>query len=114
MRTKRVDRPLLLSIIALVIAGFFIFSSAAMGLLARQGISFSTVALKQFAIGFVAGGLMLIAGSKIPYKFWRKHAFYILLIGLFLSILVFIPHIGFRTQRCTSLDQSWTVFISAI
>jgi cell division protein FtsW len=67
-----------------------------MGLLARQGISFSTVALKQILVGFIAGGIMLIVASRIPYKFWRKYAFYLFVVAIVACILVFIPKIGFE------------------
>lgn len=66
-----------------------------MGLFAREGISYSTVALKQFLIGFVAGGVVLIVGAKVPFKFWQKHAFYIFLFSILACIAVFLPKIGF-------------------
>jgi cell division protein FtsW len=95
MRSKGIDKTFLLSVILLVAAGFFIFSSASLGLLAREGISYSGVAIKQFIIGFVVGGLVLVLAAKIPYKFWRSYAFYFLLASLILCCLVFIPQIGF-------------------
>jgi cell division protein FtsW len=94
-KVKRIDRPFFVATIALIIAGFFIFSSASMGLLARQGISFSVVALKQFFVGFVAGGILMVAASRIPYKFWQKYSFYILLVAIIMCLLVFIPKLGF-------------------
>jgi cell division protein FtsW len=94
-RHKSIDRPFFFSTISLLVAGFFIFASASMGLLARQGISFSTVALKQFLVGFVGGGILLILATHVPYKFWRKYSFYILLGAIFLCLLVFLPKIGF-------------------
>ena len=60
MKSKSVDKTFLLSIVLLVIAGFFIFSSASLGLLAREGISYSSVAIKQFLVGFVAGGIVQV------------------------------------------------------
>lgn len=95
MKSKSIDKPFLLSIIFLVIAGFFIFSSASLGLLAREGISYSSVAIKQFLIGFVAGGIVLVVAARIPYKFWRRTAFYFFLFSIILCILVFVPSIGF-------------------
>jgi cell division protein FtsW len=95
MKSKSIDKPFLLSVILLVVAGFFIFSSASLGILAREGISYSSVALKQILVGFVAGGIVLIAAAKIPYKFWRNYAFYIFLASLLACVLVFVPKIGF-------------------
>jgi cell division protein FtsW len=95
MRTRNADKVFLLSTLLLVVAGFFIFSSASLGYLARQGISYSTVALKQFLVGFVAGGIVLIIAAKIEYRSWRRYAFYIFLLSILACIAVFIPHIGF-------------------
>ncbi len=96
MRTKnKLDKMLVLLTLLLVAAGFFIFSSASLGLLAREGISYSGVALKQFLVGFIVGGIVLISVANIPYKFWQRHAFYIFLSTIILCIGVFIPHIGF-------------------
>lgn len=95
MKSKSVDRLFLISIVLLLVAGFFIFSSASLGLLAREGISYSNVAIKQFLIGFVAGGITLIVAARIPYKFWRQYAFYIFLVSIILCICVFLPKIGF-------------------
>ena len=95
MRSKSIDKTLLVSTILLVAAGFFIFSSASMGLLAREGISYSSVAIKQFLIGFIAGGLVLVVGAKIPYKYWRTYALWLFGISLLSCILVFVPKIGF-------------------
>jgi cell division protein FtsW len=96
MKSKSIDRTFLVSIVLLIVAGFFIFSSAALGLKAREGISYSNVAIKQFVIGFVAGGIILVIASKIPFKFWRKYAFLIFLISIIGCILVFVPVIGFE------------------
>ncbi len=95
MKVKSIDRTFLIATFLLVIAGFFIFSSASLGLLARQGISYSSVAIKQFLVGFVAGGACLLIFARIPYKFWRKYAFYIFLISIIACIAVFLPKIGF-------------------
>lgn len=96
MRSKKVDGLFLFATILLVTAGFFIFLSASLGLLVREGGSFSNVAIKQFLIGFVGGGISLIVGAKIPYLFWRKLALPLLLAGIILCILVFVPGIGFE------------------
>ncbi|MDQ3077103.1 MAG: putative lipid II flippase FtsW [bacterium] len=96
MKSKSIDKTFLLCTILLVTAGFFIFSSASMGLLAREGISYSSVAIKQFVVGFVVGGISLLVFARIPYKFWRQYAFYIFLATIIACICVFLPKIGFE------------------
>lgn len=91
MQTKlSIDTLFLVNVIILALAGFFIFSSASLGLLARTGASFASVALNQ-TIGLIIGGLAFWGMSKINYKLLRKYAFFILLGSLCLNLLLFIP-----------------------
>lgn len=91
---KSVDRTLLGIVILLVVVGFFIFSSASLGLLAREGARFSSVAFSQIFYGIIGGSIALFVASGIHYRFWRKYAFYIFLATLILTLLVFVPNIG--------------------
>lgn len=92
---KTIDRPLLFIIVLLVLTGFFIFSSASLGLLSRDGARFSSVAFSQIAFGIVGGTIALLFTANIHYRFWRKYAFYIMLLGLIVTSLVFTP-LGFE------------------
>lgn len=89
------DRTLLILIIVLVIFGFLIFSSASLGLLARQGASFSSVAFSQILFGIVGGSIAFFLTSTIHYRLWRQYAFWIFVATLLLTLCVFLPGIGF-------------------
>ncbi len=91
---KSVDTILLSIVVILVAAGFLIFSSASLGLLARDGATFGSVAFSQFAFGIIGGGIALFITSNIYYRHWRKYAFYIFLLSLIATAAVFIPGIG--------------------
>lgn len=78
----------------MVLGGLFIFASASLGLLARDGASFSSVAFNQVFLGVFLGSLALILFSKINYKIWNKYAFYIFIASLISTALVFIPGLG--------------------
>lgn len=93
---KTVDKPLLISIIILVVAGFFIFSSASLGLLAREGAKFSNVAFSQAFYGLFLGTILLIVTLRIPLIFWRKNALWLFMASVALTALVFVPGIGFE------------------
>lgn len=93
---RPLDRTLLTFTVILVAIGFLIFSSASLGLLARTGASFSSVALTQFVFGIIGGSVALFITSSIHYRFWRKNAFYIFIFSFILTILVFIPGLGFE------------------
>lgn len=92
---KHFDRTLFGIVALLVSVGFFIFSSASLGLLARDGASFSSVAFTQITFGIIGGSVALFIMSSIHYRTWRKYAFYMFLATILLTLLVFIPGIGF-------------------
>lgn len=92
--TSGIDRILLTIVVILVGGGFLVFASASLGLLARSGASFSSVASSQVLFGIVGGGLAVLALSQVYYRNWRQYAFYIFLATIALSLLVFTP-LGF-------------------
>lgn len=99
-KITQVDKPFLLTLFLLVMAGFFILSSASLSLLSRQGPSYGSVMLNQ-SIGLVAGIMALIVTSKLDYRIWRKYAFHILLIAIVINLLVFVPGVGFAHNGAT-------------
>ncbi len=91
---KRVDTILLGIIALLVVFGFLIFSSASLGLLARDGANFSSVATNQVVFGIIGGGIAMFIASQIFYRNWRQYAFYIFIAATILTLLVFVPGLG--------------------
>src|SRR3989344_1023704 len=91
---KTIDRILLGIVLTLVGVGFFIFSSASLGLLARESASFSSLAFTQIALGIGGGLTALFLASRIHYRIWRKTAFYIFIGAILFSCLVFVPGLG--------------------
>src|SRR4051812_23086119 len=90
---NKIDKIYLSSIVLLTAGGFILFTSASLGLLARQGATFQSVTLYQF-IGLCLGVAAFHIFSKIPYTMWKKFSFYIFLITIILNLLVFIPGIA--------------------
>jgi cell division protein FtsW len=101
MRKTKVDRAFLFWIIVLTVFGFLIFSSASLGLLARGGGLYSDVALSQTFFGLFLGTLALLFLSRIHFRFWRKHAFAIFVVGIVATLLVFIPGLGLKHAGAT-------------
>jgi cell division protein FtsW len=91
---KGVDRTLLGIILLLVIGGFFIFSSASLGLLAREGARFSSVAFSQIIFGIIGGSIAMFIMSQFFYRNLRRFAFYIFVATVLLTLAVFIPGLG--------------------
>lgn len=98
---KSIDRILLSIVLILVGAGFFIFSSASLGLLAGGNVSFSSVAFTQGVLGIGGGLIGMFLMSRIYYRTWRKFAFYIFLVGVAASLLVFVPGLGLEHGGAT-------------
>jgi cell division protein FtsW len=106
---KSIDSLLLILVCILVVAGFFIFSSASLGLLARSGASFSSVAFSQFFFGIVGGGIAMLITSNIFYRNWRQYAFYIFVATALFTLAVFIPGLGMTHGGATRwLDIGFT------
>ncbi len=97
MKERRVDFLFLSSILALLIVGFVIFISASMGLFAREGADFVRIITRQLIFGFLFGGTALVLMSQVHYRNLRRFAFYIFLASIAISLLVFVPGIGFES-----------------
>jgi cell division protein FtsW len=95
------DNVLLIIVGVLVAGGFMIFSSASLGLMAREGASFASVAFSQFVFGVLGGGVTLFVMSNIHYRRWRKYAFYIFILTLIATTLVFVPGLGMTHAGAT-------------
>ncbi len=93
---KKPDKFLLILMLILIVAGFFIFYSASLGLLSRAGARFSWIAKKQLLI-LMGGMFVCLIVSHIPYQWWRRHALKIFIGSILLTLLVFMPGIGFGT-----------------
>ena len=92
------DRPFLIITGLLVLLGVFIFSSASLGLLARDGVSIGRVLSSQFILGIGGGVVMMTLLAHIPYRSYRTFAPYIFLFAVFLTALVFVPGFGYEAN----------------
>ncbi len=90
----KIDKMFLFWTVVLMVSGFFIFSSASLGLLARSGSQYSSVTFSQTFLGLLLGSIAMIITAKVDYKVWKKTAFWLLSVGIILNILVLFPQIG--------------------
>lgn len=105
-----IDRPLLISIFGLVIAGFLVFVSASLGLLARDTAQFGSVAMNQ-SISLGLGLILFWIMSRTNYRLVRKYAFYILVGALLSNLLLFIPALSLHAGGATRwLDFGFITF----
>lgn len=94
MKKLKVDIPFLISICILVIAGYFIFTSASFGLLSKQASKYSGVVFNQTVFGLTLGTLACMVTSFIDYKSYRKYSLYLYILSVLLTLLVFVPGVG--------------------
>ena len=96
IKKQNIDKVFLGTVFGFLLIGFFILASASMGLLARTaGADFSSIIFQQIIYGLVGCiGLYLFA-FKFDYKILRRFAFPLLVFGLIIASLVFLPKLGF-------------------
>lgn len=92
---KPFDRYFLGIVIILLVIGALSFVSASLGVFNKNESKFYAVLFNQIVFGLIGGGLAMWLAMKIPYVFWRKNAFLIFVGTLILTLLVFVPHVGF-------------------
>lgn len=95
-RSSSIDKSFLTVTVILIVAGFFIFSSASLGLLAKESSNYSSVAFSQTVLGLFLGSIAMVVASRIDSSFWKNFALFVFLGAAFLNILVLFPQIGFE------------------
>ncbi len=92
----RADTMLILILGTLLFSGALVFSSAALGLLARGETHISSVVFNHFALGIGGGLFLFFLTFSIDYKKWQPLAPYIFGAALVATALVFVPGLGFE------------------
>ena len=109
MRFLSGDRTFLALTLVLALGGIAIFSSAALGLLARQSGTISHEILSQAVLGLGGGALAFLLARHMPLGFVRKAAPYAYLATLALTLLVFVPGLGTYANGATRwIDLGFT------
>ncbi len=95
-RGKLNSRHFFFFILGITLIGFFIFSSASLGLLNRPGASYSRIFFNQL-LTLIVSLVAMIGMANFDYRRLRQFALPIFLISLGISFLVFVPGIGFSS-----------------
>ncbi len=90
-KLPRPDTPFLLTVCLLLAFGLLIFTSAALGLLARDGATFTSVATSQILLGFLLGGVAMVVLSRIDYRLWRPYTPYFFAAAACITALTLTP-----------------------
>lgn len=92
---NKIDKVFLSIVLSLVIIGVVMFISASLGILNKNESKFYNVIFNQLVYGLLGGSVAFYFGFKIPYKFWRQYSLPIFIASIFVTILVFVPGLGF-------------------
>ncbi len=96
VRIGKISKPFLFWTIVLIVCGFFIFSSASLGVLAKDEVKFSNVAFNHVFYGLFLGAIACIVAARVDYHILKKLSFYLLIGAIILTLLVFIPGVGIK------------------
>lgn len=88
-------------VLSIALAGLAIFSSAALGLLARENSSVSRDILLQAGLGLGLGFLALLVARAVSLAWIKRVAPYLYGLSIIFTALVFIPGIGFHAGGAT-------------
>lgn len=94
MKKQGFDKIFFGIVIVLLVIGVVMFTSASLGILAKNEAKFYSVIFAQFAFGLCGGLVALYIGYKIPYKFWREYSLLIFIASIIVTLLVFVPQLG--------------------
>jgi cell division protein FtsW len=109
LRAIVADRVFFALVIATALAGLAIFSSATLGLLARENSAISHDIALQAGLGLGTGLLALAIAASIPLSRIKKLSPYLYGATLLLTALVFVPGIGFSANGATRwIDLGFT------
>lgn len=95
MKTRRLDKFFLSTVIILTAVGIIMFTSASLGILNKNSDKFYGVIFNQLVFGLLGGSIVMYFAYRIPYKFWRKYSLLIFVLSIGVTCLVFLPGIGF-------------------
>lgn len=93
MRTKKPNKFFFFLTLILIIVGFAIFSSAALGQMGKNGAEFELVVVKQLAV-LLLGLVAMLIMAQFPYQHFKRWSPYIFLLAILLNLLVFVPGFG--------------------
>lgn len=94
-RDVHIDKIFLGIVAALLLFGLLAFISASFSVLAESSAKFYRGLISQILLGLIGGGIVMYITQRFDYKVWKKIALPIFIVGIIVTLLVFVPGIGF-------------------
>ncbi|MBA3789061.1 cell division protein FtsW [Patescibacteria group bacterium] len=99
------DRVLAIIVTILIVGGLAVFASASLGLLARAGQTLWHIAISQIILGLIPGVIALTFLRFAPPQWITKAVFPFYISAIILTLVVFIPHLGYHANGATRWIQ---------
>ncbi|MFA6226967.1 MAG: putative peptidoglycan glycosyltransferase FtsW [Candidatus Paceibacterota bacterium] len=91
---REVDKVFFSTVLIMAVLGFAVFTSASMGILAKDSAKFASIMFRQVFWGLFVGFVACYLVSRLDYRILKKYSFYIFLLSVISMILVFVPQLG--------------------
>ncbi len=96
LKAKKIDKRFFIITLVLLTVGLISYVSASFGVYTENKTMFRAMMIRHVGLGVFGGLISMFIFSRIPYTFWKKMAPYIYILGIIITLLVFVPGIGFR------------------
>ncbi len=94
-KNKKIDKKFLIIVLILIFIGLIAFVSTSLGVYVGNKKLLMSVVLKHVGLGVFGGLFVMYITSHIHFNFWRKYSFFIYILSLVITLLVFVPGLGF-------------------
>lgn len=94
-KRKQVDKRFLIATLVLLGVGLVTFISSSLGVFTENPEMFTAMMIRHVGFGVFGGLISMYIFSRIHFSFWNKMALYILIAGIIITLLVFVPGLGF-------------------
>lgn len=91
-----IDKNFLWVTLILLAIGVTTFISTSLGVYTENKVIFKAMLFRHIGLGVIGGLIAMYFFSKIHYTFWKKMSLYIYILGIFITVLVFVPGLGFE------------------
>lgn len=95
-KIQQVDKKFLWITLVLLAVGVITFISSSLGIYTENKLIFKAMMIRHLGFGVVGGLIVMFIMSKIDYTVWRKLSPYVYIAGIIITLLVFVPGIGFE------------------
>ncbi len=93
-KLQKVNKKFLFTIFILLAIGVSTFVSTSLGIYTENRAMWQAMMFRHVGLGVFGGLIAMYVLSRLNFNIWRKTSPYIYIVGLALTILVFVPGIG--------------------